>query len=98
MKFRILLTLVFIALASLAFATQSAFFPAGWAPVPDSNCPDGQGPARGAETQAQSSAGASDQSRDYRLGPGDAIEVTVIGIQELDKKEFVLDARGLVKA
>lgn len=33
---------------------------------------------------------------DYRLGPGDAIELSVVGIPGLEKKQFTLDAQGSI--
>jgi len=33
---------------------------------------------------------------EYLLGPGDVIELTVVGIPGLDKKEFALDAQGKI--
>ncbi len=41
-------------------------------------------------------AAAARFSQDYLLGPGDIIEVTVFGVEELRRKELVLNARGLV--
>jgi len=31
---------------------------------------------------------------DYLLGPGDVIDLTVVGIPGLEKKEFTLDGQG----
>jgi polysaccharide export outer membrane protein len=41
-------------------------------------------------------AGAARFSQDYLLGPGDIIEVTVFAVDELKKKELVLNAQGLI--
>jgi polysaccharide export outer membrane protein len=35
-------------------------------------------------------------ARNYTLGPGDVIEVTVIGIPAVENKEFTLDAQGTI--
>ena len=41
-------------------------------------------------------SGAVRFSQDYLLGPGDIIEVTVFEVKELEKKELVLNAQGLI--
>ncbi|MDR0843070.1 MAG: polysaccharide biosynthesis/export family protein, partial [Acidobacteriota bacterium] len=41
-------------------------------------------------------AGASRFSQDYLLGPGDVIQVTVFGIEDLNKLELSLDSKGAV--
>ena len=41
-------------------------------------------------------SGAARFSQEYLLGPGDIIEVTVFGIQELAKKELTLDSEGKI--
>jgi polysaccharide biosynthesis/export protein len=41
-------------------------------------------------------AGAARFSQDYLLGPGDIVEVTVFAVEELKKKELVLDAEGKI--
>lgn len=41
-------------------------------------------------------AGAARFSQDYLLGPGDVIEVTVFGIEDLKKKELTLDSEGKI--
>jgi polysaccharide biosynthesis/export protein len=40
--------------------------------------------------------GAARFSQDYLLGPGDVIELTVFGIEELKKKELTLDSEGKI--
>jgi polysaccharide biosynthesis/export protein len=40
--------------------------------------------------------GAARFSQDYLLGPGDVIEVTVFGIEDLKKKELTLDSEGKI--
>jgi polysaccharide export outer membrane protein len=40
--------------------------------------------------------GAARFSQDYLLGPGDIIEVTVFAVEELNKKELVLNAQGRI--
>jgi polysaccharide export outer membrane protein len=40
--------------------------------------------------------GASRFSQDYLLGPGDIIEVTVYGVEDLKKKELTLDSDGKI--
>src|SRR5688500_13174641 len=44
----------------------------------------------------RSMSAISRYSQDYLLGPGDIIEVTVFGIEELKKKELTLDSLGKV--
>jgi protein involved in polysaccharide export with SLBB domain len=41
-------------------------------------------------------AGAARFSQDYLLGPGDVIEVTVFGIEDLKKRELTLDSEGKI--
>jgi polysaccharide biosynthesis/export protein len=41
-------------------------------------------------------AAAARFSQDYLLGPGDIIEVTVFGVEELRRKELALNAQGLI--
>ncbi len=44
----------------------------------------------------RSMAAANRFSQDYLLGPGDVIEVTVFGIEELKLKELTLDSEGVI--
>jgi polysaccharide biosynthesis/export protein len=41
-------------------------------------------------------SGAARFSQDYLLGPGDIIEVTVFAVKELEKKDLVLNAQGMI--
>jgi polysaccharide biosynthesis/export protein len=41
-------------------------------------------------------SGAARFSQDYLLGPGDIIEITVFAVKELEKKELVLNAQGMI--
>jgi polysaccharide biosynthesis/export protein len=41
-------------------------------------------------------AGASRFSQDYLLGPGDIIEVTIFGIEDLNKRALTLDSEGKI--
>jgi polysaccharide biosynthesis/export protein len=41
-------------------------------------------------------AGATRFSQDYLLGPGDIIEVTIFGIEDLNKRELTLDSEGKI--
>jgi polysaccharide biosynthesis/export protein len=41
-------------------------------------------------------SGAARFSQDYLLGPGDIIELTVFGIQELNKKDLTLNSEGKI--
>jgi polysaccharide biosynthesis/export protein len=41
-------------------------------------------------------SGAARFSQDYLLGPGDVIELTVYGIEDLKKKELTLDSEGKI--
>jgi polysaccharide biosynthesis/export protein len=41
-------------------------------------------------------SGAARFSQDYLLGPGDIVEVTVFAVEDLKKKELVLDAEGKI--
>jgi polysaccharide export outer membrane protein len=44
----------------------------------------------------RSMAAVSRYSQDYLLGPGDIVEVTVFGIEDLKKKELTLDSEGRI--
>lgn len=46
--------------------------------------------------QMQALASLPKSATDYLLGPGDVIEVTVVGIPGLEKKEFTLDSEGRI--
>jgi polysaccharide biosynthesis/export protein len=41
-------------------------------------------------------SGVAHFSQDYLLGPGDVVEVTVFGIEDLKKKEITLDSEGKI--
>ena len=41
-------------------------------------------------------SGAARFSQDYLLGPGDVIEITVFGVEDLKKKELTLDSEGKI--
>jgi polysaccharide export outer membrane protein len=48
------------------------------------------------DERVQSPAILTSTLSEYLLGPGDVIELTVVGIPGLDKKEFALDAQGKI--
>ena len=53
-------------------------------------------PAVDLNERLRSMAGAARFSQDYLLGPGDVIEVTVFGIEELKGKQLTLDSEGRI--
>jgi polysaccharide export outer membrane protein len=55
-----------------------------------------QSPSEGLDERMQSQAIATSTLSEYLLGPGDVIELTVVGIPGLDKKEFALDGQGKI--
>jgi polysaccharide export outer membrane protein len=60
---------------------------------------NGSSPDQGApdlNERLRSMAAATRYSQDYVLGPGDIVELTVFGIDELKQKSLALDARGRV--
>jgi polysaccharide biosynthesis/export protein len=49
-----------------------------------------------ANERLRAMSGAARFSQDYLLGPGDVVEVTVFGIEDLKKKELTLDSGGKI--
>ena len=52
------------------------------------------GDAEDINERLRAMAGATRFSRDYLLGPGDVVEVSVFGIDALEKKQLALDSEG----
>lgn len=57
---------------------------------------DQQSPALNINKRIQSVPKWTRSDQEYLLGPGDKIELTVVGIPGLDRKEFSLDAQGQI--
>lgn len=53
-------------------------------------------PAQKINRRLQFTTPIARSDREYLLGPGDKIELTVVGIPGLDRKEFSLDAQGQI--